>query len=42
MRLPQTVYIMLAFEVDEEDVTPLLEPAEKFITEVENLINKNS
>jgi len=25
--------------VEEEDVVPLLEPAEKFITEIENLIN---
>ena len=29
------------FEVDEEDVKPLLEPAEKFIAEIENLINEN-
>jgi len=29
------------FEVDEEDVTPFLEPAEKFIAEIEKLINTN-
>ena len=26
----------------EENIKPLLEPAEKFIAEIENLINKNS
>ena len=30
------------FEVDEEDIIPLIEPAKKFIVEIENLINKNS
>jgi uncharacterized protein (UPF0332 family) len=29
------------FDVTEEDVTPLLEPAEKFIETIENLINNN-
>jgi len=29
------------FEADEESVKPLLEPAEKFIAEIESLINKN-
>lgn len=29
------------FEIDENDVKPLLEPAEKFIVEIESLINKN-
>jgi len=28
------------FEVDEEDIKPLLEPAEKFVEIIENLINK--
>ena len=28
--------------IDEEDVKPLIEPAGKFIAEIENLINKNS
>ena len=28
--------------IDEEDVKPLVEPTEKFIAEIENLINKNS
>ena len=27
--------------IDENDIKPLLEPAEKFIAEIENLINKN-
>jgi len=30
------------FEADEESVKPLLEPAEKFIAEIEKLININS
>ena len=29
------------FNMEESDITPLLEPAEKFIAEIENLINKN-
>jgi uncharacterized protein (UPF0332 family) len=29
------------FNIEETDVKPLLEPAEKFIEEIENLINKN-
>ena len=28
--------------IEEEDIDPLLKPAEKFITEIENLINKNT
>jgi len=30
------------FDVEEADVISLLEPAKKFIAEIENLINKNS
>jgi len=30
------------FDIEEEDVQPFVEPAEKFIAEIENLINKNS
>ena len=30
------------FYLDETDIKPLLEPAEKFIETIENLINKNS
>jgi len=30
------------FDIDEKDVKPFLDPAEKFIAEIENLINKNS
>ena len=30
------------FIVEEEDIIPMLEPTEKFIAEIENLINKNS
>lgn len=29
------------FDIDENDIKPLIEPAEKFIAEIENLINKN-
>ena len=29
------------YHIDEEDVKPLIEPAEKFIAEIENLINSN-
>jgi len=29
------------FSIEEIDVKPLVEPAEKFIAEIENLINKN-
>ena len=29
-------------DIEEEDIKPLVEPAEKFIAEIENLINKNS
>ena len=28
--------------VNEDDITPLIEPAQKFIAEIENLINKNT
>ena len=28
--------------IEEDDITPFLEPAEKFIAEIETLINKNS
>ena len=28
------------FDIEEEDILPLLEPAEKLITEIENLINQ--
>ena len=28
--------------IEEEDIDPLLKPAEKFIAEIENLINKNT
>ncbi|MDR2147593.1 MAG: HEPN domain-containing protein [Tannerella sp.] len=30
------------FDIEEKDVKPLLEPAEKFIAEIENLIHQNS
>ena len=30
------------FEVDESDIKPFLEPAEKFIAEIENLINERA
>jgi len=29
------------FEIEEKDILPLLEPAEKFIETIENLVNKN-
>ena len=28
--------------IEEDDIKPFLEPAEKFIVEIENLINENS
>ena len=30
------------FYIEEDDIVPLVEPAEKFITAIENLISKNS
>ena len=37
----QTCDYDIWISIDEEDVEPLLEPAQKFITEIENLITKD-